>query len=225
MRSNLVVLIFLSLLVFAACGRTETTQVPANQAAAAQSPNAAVSSPAIQPAQQPSTLLGATQKKPKTDACALLTSKEVESVQGEAIKETKLSGSSDGGFSVSQCFFTLPTFTNSISLSVTQKGDDASARDPREFWKQTFGQKREDDKKGERDREKPRAEGEEEKSVPPQRIDGIGNEAFWMGSRVGGALYVLKGNNYVRISIGGAGDQMSKIKRSKALAQRAIARL
>ena len=45
------------------------------------------------------------------------------------------------------------------------------------------------------------------------------------GSRVGGALYVLKGNSYVRISIGGAVAQEAKIKKTKALAAKAIARL
>jgi hypothetical protein len=42
---------------------------------------------------------------------------------------------------------------------------------------------------------------------------------------VGGALYVLKGNNYIRISVGGAGDQADKIRKSKALAQSILGRL
>jgi hypothetical protein len=46
-----------------------------------------------------------------------------------------------------------------------------------------------------------------------------------MGSRIGGALYVLKGNAYLRISIGGPSDQADKIKKSKTLAQKALARL
>jgi hypothetical protein len=35
----------------------------------------------------------------------------------------------------------------------------------------------------------------------------------------------LTGNAYVRVSIGGPADQATKIKRSKALAQKALARL
>jgi hypothetical protein len=35
----------------------------------------------------------------------------IESVQGEPLKETKPSEKSDGAFAVSQCVFTLPTFT------------------------------------------------------------------------------------------------------------------
>jgi|ERR1043166_2215376 hypothetical protein len=157
--------------------------------------------------------------KPKIDACAMLTSKDIESIQGEAIKETKLSGRSAGGFNASQCFFTLPTFTNSISLSVTERGDGPGARDPKEFWKDTFhrekGAKREKEREGE----------EEEESAPPKKITGIGEEAFWIGSRVAGSLYVLKGHSYVRVSVGGPGDQQSKIRKSKALAQKVIDRL
>lgn len=150
------------------------------------------------------------------DACALLTAEEIKTVQGEDVKDTKLSARSDGGFSVSQCFFTLATFTNSISLALTEKTEEQGARDPREFWDETFH--REKERKNER-------ESEEEDEAKPEKVSGVGDEAFWMGSRVGGALYVLKGNKYLRISIGGDADQESKIKRSKALAEKAISRL
>jgi hypothetical protein len=42
---------------------------------------------------------------------------------------------------------------------------------------------------------------------------------------VGGALYVLKGSTYLRVSVGGAGDQQSKINKSKALARLVLKRL
>lgn len=154
--------------------------------------------------------------RPTTDTCALLTAEEIKTIQGEEVKDTKLSARSDGGFSVSQCFFTLATFTNSISLAVTQKTDEQGARDPREFWDETFHRKEE----GENEHE-----SEEKDEAKPARVTGVGDEAFWMGSRVGGALYVLKGNKYLRISVGGAADQESKINRSKALAEKAISRL
>ena len=75
-----------------------------------------------------------------------------------------------------------------------------------------------------RDRDKKKGE-EEEESAPPQKVVGIGDEAYWIGNRVGGAFYVLKGNAYVRISVGGPADQANKIKKSKVLAQKALARL
>ena len=145
----------------------------------------------------------------------MLTSQDIESVQGEAVKETKLSESSANGFNVTQCFFTLPTFTNSISLVITQRAEGPGARDPKQFWKENFHD--------EKERDRGKEEGEE--SRPPQKISGIGDEAFWMASRAAGILYVLKGSSYIRISIGGPGDQQTKIKKSKALARKVIDRM
>jgi hypothetical protein len=156
--------------------------------------------------------------KSKIDVCSMLTSAEIKTIQGEPLKETRVSGSPQGGFQVSQCFFTLPTFTNSISLVVTQKGDGPGARNPRETWNSTFH--------GEKEREKERKGGEEgERSARPQNVAAIGDEAFWMANRVGGALYVLKGNSFIRVSIGGPADQATKINKSKSLAQKVLRRL
>ena len=220
---------FLAVFFFSGCKKSETPQTPSSSGESTPGRQAVTFSPpaamAAQPA--PSTPANAqAQAKPKTDACALLTNSEVESVQKENIKETKLTGASLRGLSLSQCFFTLPTFTNSISLQVTQKGEGAGARDPKGFWRETFHQKQQTEKEREKDREKAaKKEEDEEESAPPQKVNGVGDEAFWMGSRVGGALYVLKGNNYLRISVGGSGDTTEKIKKSKALAQKVIPRL
>jgi hypothetical protein len=154
--------------------------------------------------------------KGKIDACALLNSTEINSVQGEPLQETKPSANTVSGFAVSQCYFALPTSSNSISLTVMQKGDGPDARDPKQSWKEIFHH----------EGGAPKGEEEgEEKSRAPEKINGVGEEAFWAGSRVGGELYVLKGNSYFRISVGGAGDQASKIKKSKALAAKVLKRL
>ena len=219
-----------------ACSKSETTQgATSNQGVAA--PQSTVGSPSPLPpgTEQAKTSNGATARK--IDACALLTSDEIRSVQGESLKETKASGSVEGGFINSQCFFALPTFNNSISLGVTQKGDGAGARDPKDFWEETFDKEseaereKEHDKKSEKEREKEtkkardRDREEEEEAAPAEKISGVGDEAFWTGSRVGGALYVLKGNTYLRVSVGGAGNQQTKINKSKALARLALKRL
>jgi hypothetical protein len=216
------------------CKSSNTTQSP-NTSPGTSETGTAASSP-IQSG-SPSAAQVATAVKPKIDACATLNSKEIEAVQGEPVKETKLSGQAGGGMQISQCFFTLPTFSNSISLLVAQKGDGADAKDPKEFWRETFqkGAAEEKEREREREREKKdrdkdkkargRGEEEEEEGTPPQKVSGVGDDAYWTGSRVGGALYVLKGNAYLRISIGGAGDQTSRINKSKTLAQKAIARL
>lgn len=216
-----------------ACKTSNTTQSPANTSSGTSETSTTSSSP-VQSG-SPSAAQVATAVKPKVDACAMLNSKEIETVQGEAVKETKLSGQAGGGLQISQCFFTLPTFSNSISLLVAQKGDGADAKDPKEFWRETFGKGAGEEKDRERERDKKdrdkdkrgsgRGEEEEEESTPPQKVSGVGDDAYWIGSRVGGALYVLKGNAYLRISIGGSGDQTSKVNKSKALAQQAIARL
>jgi len=193
------IVLLLSLLVLTGCGRSETAQKTPATSAATPSPQQSTTVPAA-----------SSQVKPKLDACAMLTSQEIESIQGEALKETKLNETSAEGFNVSQCFFTLPTFTNSISLVVTKRADGPGARDPRQFWRDTFHH----------DREK-----EEADARPPQKVSGIGDEAYWMTSPAAGILYVLKGPSYIRISIGGSGDQQTKIRKSKALAQKVIDRL
>jgi hypothetical protein len=220
MRFELLVLLCATL-ALTGCSQT-TTQSSANTSQAAATPSSATSPGTVANTSAPAP---ATAVKPKVDACALLTSKEIEAVQGESLKETKLSGQSTGGFSMSQCFFTLPTFTNSVSLLVAQKGEGDGANDPREFFRERFHEKSEGEKERERKRDKKKGEEEEEEGAPPQKVTGVGDEAYWTGSRVGGALYVLKGNSYVRISIGGAAAPDAKIKKTKALAAKAIARL
>jgi hypothetical protein len=193
--------------------------------------------PQMTTAGQPSVTPGTTSAAPpmadiinqsKIDACGLLTSKEVESVQGEPIKETKPSGKMMPDFAISQCYFALTTASNSISLGVTQKGNGSTAKDPKQFWKEVFHRDdaKDKDKDKDEDKDKGKERGEErEKSVPPKKIDGLGDEAFWTGNRVGGALYVLKGNEFIRVSVGGAGDEASKIDKSKKLAQMVLKRL
>jgi hypothetical protein len=211
---RLLLLICLFALLVASCKTTPSPNSPPQPPTANNPPSASpAATTAAVPA--PGTLAVA---KPKIDACALLSKEEIEAIQGESLKETKLSGQAAGGYSISQCFFSLPTFTKSISLMVAHRGDAPGAKDPKEFWRETFHEKatREEEKKGE--------EEEEKESAPPEKVRGIGNEAFWMQNKVSGALYVLKGDAYIRISIGGPVDAAAK-KRAKALAQKAIARL
>jgi hypothetical protein len=148
---------------------------------------------------------------PDPYACTLLTKEEIQAVQGEAFKNTKPSGKVSAGLTVSQCYFELPTAANSVVLTVTRKAD--GGREPSQGWQDLFHSER-------------RSEREEERGEKgPQKIDGLGEEAFWTGTRVGGALFVLKGNCYIRISVGGAGDPAQKIEKSKTLAESVLKRL
>jgi len=238
---RIIFLITLCTLAFAlvACAKSHLSQRSAgNQEVVAPQSTAGSPSPLPQNGEQAATTSGVATGKAKIDACALLIGPEIRSIQGESLKETKASGSVESGFSISQCFFTLPTFTNSINLVVTQKGDGAGARDPRQFWEATFDKESEGERDKERDKSSKKdleieakkardrnGKEEEKEAAPPQKIEGVGDEAFWTGSRVGGALYVLKGNAYIRVSVGGAGDQQTKTNKSKALARLALKRL
>jgi hypothetical protein len=204
MRKLFLLIISLLIIGLAGCSKSDTPESPADK------------QKANQPG-KPATAQSVESDQGKIDACALLTSKEIESIQGEPLKETKRSGKSGPEFSVSQCYFSLPTSSNSISLMVTQKGDDPGARDPKELWKEKFHRDAEADKG--------REEGEK-KRLPPDKISGVGDEAFWVGSRFGGNLYVLTVNSYIiRISVGGADEPAIRLKKSKDLAEMVLKRL
>ena len=166
------------------------------------------------------------------DACGLIAKEEIEAIQGSPIKETKSSARSDADFRISQCFYTAAEISKSVSLAVTQSDPHSSAkRSPRDFWKETFGRFAGHEKEREGDQEKKESlrdqarKEEREESTPPKKIDGIGDEAYWIATRVAGALYVLKNDMFIRISVGGPDKEETKINKSKALAQKALERL
>jgi hypothetical protein len=174
-------------------------------------------------AQRPKATPGLPNQPRKTNIgpCSLLTAEEIESVQGEPVIDTYSNCQTGRGFIVSQCYFQLRTSANSISLNTTQKSDGPDARNPKEYWRHSFHRENES---GEAARKDKRLEEEERKS-PPERVPDLGDEAFWTGSQVGSALYVLKGEVFIRISVGGSGDLASKLEKSKALAQLVLKRL
>ncbi len=137
------------------------------------------------------------------DACHVLSKEDVAAVQGESFTEAKLS--TRGGQTT--CFYQLPTFSSSISIDIMRDG-------ARRYWEENFEHERE------REREEP-----EEKEAELQRVRGVGSEAFWVGARGTGSLFVRKGDAMVRVSIGGAGSAEEKIQKSKMLALRALKRL
>jgi len=168
--------------------------------------------------------------KSKIDACGLLTSDDIKGVQGEAYQDAKRSDRQDGDFIIAQCYFALPTSANSIVLNVTTAREGVSTT-PRKFWETTFARNAETPpaKEKEKDREKAksgeRREAEEEESPKPEKIAGLGEDAYWIASHVGGALYVLKGDEFFRISVGGAGDAKAKLTKSKTLAEKVLKKL
>src|SRR5437667_1630375 len=162
----------------------------------------------------------------KIDVCGLLTKEEIEAIQGSPVKETKSSARSDAAFRVSQCFYTATEFSKSVSVAVMQRDPGRpTTTSPKDFWKERFGRYSGNEKERDKDKEETERKEEKEESVPPKKIEGIGEEAFWASNRFGGVLYILKGDAFISISLGGSDDEETKLKKSKALAQKALQRL
>lgn len=160
------------------------------------------------------------------DACKLLTGEEIKTIQGDTLKDITPTARSAGTFIISQCFYTTSQFVNSVSLTVTQQSSTPGAENIREFWNQRFRSASSHDGERERERDnKAKAAEEEEEGPPPERVKDVGEEAYSVGNAKSGALYVLKGNKILRISVGGSHSQPERIQKMKSLVQYAISRL
>ena len=167
-------------------------------------------------------------KRPKIDPCGLISAEEVQAIQGSPIKDIKPSEQSDGSFRIAQCFYNAETFNKSVSLAVTQSDPaSAKARNPKDFWKETFGRYEGEvkEEKGDQEKRESLREQDEEKGRPPKKLEGIGDAAYWTANRMGGALYVLKDDVFIRISVGGPESEDAEINRCKALAEKALSHL
>jgi hypothetical protein len=98
-------------------------------------------------------------------------------------------------------------------VAVASDAAGRAALSSREYWRRQFHP-------GE-----PREEGTGERESKARAIGGVGDEAYWSGNRIAGALYVLRGETFLRISIGGIRDEAERIEKSKALALAALERL
>jgi len=226
------ILIFALFLVSTSC-KSNDSSAPANLPVANASSPALMTNPTVTSSPNPAT----SAVKARVDVCGLLTSDDLKSVQGEAVKEAQRSDRRDGDFIVAQCYYSLSTTANSVVLNVTTANEGQNAGNPKQFWEDTFGRdeakgggrKKEREREKEREKakkDKPKTGGEEEEAdAAPEKVNGLGDEAFWIASRVGGALYVLKKDVFFRISVGGAGDEKAKLKKSKTLAQQVLKRI
>jgi hypothetical protein len=228
MLKNPTTTLILALLLISGCKSAQSNQTATAPGTANPAQVAAASPAAVAASPTAASTVGTGSA---ADACSLLTSDEIRAVQGEPLKTTKRDDRATGPFLISICYYELPTAVNSVSLSVTQSnGSKAGA--VREYWEDTFGQdERKSEKEREREGERKKAEPrqrmseEEEEGAPMERVSGIGEEAFWSGSRVGGALFVLKKDRYIRISVGGKASAETKLKRSKTLAAKVLTAL
>lgn len=132
-------------------------------------------------------------------------------VQGQAPAQKIPSEQPAGSFRFTQCFYRTQELSSSVSVAVGVPLTDDKRSGPRDYWRAQF--KRED------------REESDEKKNEPRRLAGLGDEAFWVGDPVTGALYVLRGEVFLRVSVGGPPAQAEKIRRAKALALYALKRL
>jgi hypothetical protein len=165
----------------------------------------------------------------KIEGCSLITREEVGAVQATTVTDTKSSENSDGNHLITQCYYATTGLNLSVSIAITQP-DPANpmSRSARGSWEQTFGpfdQEHEAEAKAKKTKENERGREEEDQKRPPTKIGGVGEEAFWVGNRFGGALYALKGDVFIRISVGGADQEETKLEKSKNLAGKALSRL
>src|SRR5258707_3440919 len=73
-------------------------------------------------------------KQSRKDPCALLTTADVQAVQGDSVQETKPSTQPGGGLVMLQCLFRTAMPSKSVSLAIASR----SSISPRTFWQNQF---------------------------------------------------------------------------------------
>lgn len=147
------------------------------------------------------------------DPCAMLSDEEVRAVQGQRPAEKVRSEQQSGLFRLVQCFYRTPDSTSSVSVALAvPAASDNKRSGPREYWRQRF-------------HGLPEATPVGKTKEPPLPQDGLGEEAFWVGDPVDGAIYVLEGPLFLRLSPGGQSEGKLKRERARALAGHVLARL
>lgn len=116
----------------------------------------------------------------------------------------------------------------SVSLALIETDPPRSSdADVRNYWAESFNDSTaepgsEDEPHNHKGGGEPK-EGEEK--TLPKKVNGIGEDAFWLANRFGGALYVLKADVIIRVSVGGPATEEEKLERCEALAGKLFPRL
>jgi len=152
----------------------------------------------------------------KVQADKLLTSSEIESATGEPAKQAVTSARTEAGFAISQCYFQTATPAKSVVITVTSRGPGPDAKEPRQFWADKFH--------GEGSEEKD-SEEVQRRQIPPEKVEGVGDEAYWVESGSTGALYAIQANRFIRVAVGGSDDKAIRIEKATRLAQLLLNRL
>ena len=170
---------------------------------------------------------------PLSRTCALLTAEDVKRVQGEAFEDAQGSEHAAGPLSMSQCFFRLPSFGKSVNLEVVRAAQGADAGALKEYWRKRFHPEAVEARERERAAGQVREgghgeeeeEGEDEEDSRPERVPGLGDEAYLTGNGRTSTLSVLKGDAVLRLSVSGPEERPARLKKAAALAAKALKRL
>lgn len=139
---------------------------------------------------------------PQIDACALISDEELEAITGARVESRKSNVNVSNGLRVAQCYVQMPTAADSVAFAIYQKAE-VNGPNPRSVWAQTYGRNFEQEQ--EREEESGEESNREEKNFArPEELPGLGEKAFAVPQRFGVTIYLLSGNNFLRLSIGGA---------------------
>src|SRR5207237_10609989 len=69
----------------------------------------------------------------------------------------------------------------------------------------------------ERDEKPETKSAEKEQGPAPKKIDGLGDDAYWVSNRFGGVLYVLKGDAFFYVVVVGTVDEDGILVQSRVL--------
>jgi len=161
------------------------------------------------------------------DPCALLSSSEVEKVQGQSVVDKKYSQQSGASFSLRSCLYRTSAFSESVSVALAVPNPGEGHEGPREFWMKHFQDVAASPDGRLTDKREPETKKEEasEGGAKPVEVPGLGDQAYWIANPHVGTLYVLQDNCFLRISLGGKHSDEVRSSKAKDLARAALVRL
>jgi hypothetical protein len=156
-------------------------------------------------------------------ACEVLTKTDLAAVQGQAFTEATLSTTTQGSVSVSQCFYRLPAFERSVSVTLMRPRSPGDRTSVRDYWAAHYAASL-TEKRDDRDHAKDDRDDDEHPSKAV-RLPGLGDDAVWSGTPMASVLRILANGTIVRISVGGPAPVDQKLAASRRLAGAILARL
>lgn len=134
-------------------------------------------------------------------ACALISGNEVAAARDDRITRQQQTSTTRGPFVVSRCFYQAADFHNSVGLELVA----GSRETTRALWTQRFLE----------------FEADGIERTAPQRVTGLGDDAWWTDNGRFASLYVLLGDRYLAVDLGG-GNQENRLEVARRLAISAL---